>query len=343
MCRFVAIFFVLVVSDLTVGCQKPLSDPSPTLKAGAPAQIEGDTSDGGQASDEDPARVNGPEFVVEESDPNLPLPHEADVELLELTTESELFDISSHHSIFNSMMTTVLERGTLLDLEEESRGRYSATERQLGRCREIPIASVWREFSPFFGYRWDSEFESFAQLFLTIWKRESNYKPPRRGVLVQPNCKSRGAKLIKALKAKDVGTDLAHARAKNKKIREMYPGCNLALADFGALQWNYHWRLKRSVYRTQIERALLLSSSYKKSDLKGLSNVEIANLVKYNPMALFILGGLDFKRSLHDPERVIREYNTNPKYHSMAMRNYSQIGKVLQRNADCVPTWTKGR
>jgi hypothetical protein len=262
---------------------------------------------------------------------------------LSLDAETEMFDLSSHSSPLNTLMDSALGSDMIAELERESAGKYRSTEDRLKACRAIPISYVWREFSPFFGYRWDAEFQEFAALFLTMWKRESNFAPPKLGVIVQPNCKKKPAKVIKGLPGKNVKTDLALTKVKDKKVSSLFKGCSLKSVDYGALQWNYHWRLKRSFYRSQLERSLLLASSYKSSEIKLLSNVELASLVKYNPTALFILGGLELKREAKTPEKAIREYNTDRKYHKMALKNFHSYTHTLRNRSECFPVWRTGK
>jgi hypothetical protein len=224
---------------------------------------------------------------------------------------------------------------TLRNLDKESNGNYSSTQRKLSTCRELPVERVWKEFAPFFAYKWDQEFEEFVALFLAIWKKESDFGLPSQGVIIQMNCKGQKNVIVKSLHGRSVKGDLSRAKKRDTMLQANHSACNLNLADYGPLQWNHHWRLSRKFYRPQIEKALLMSSQYRQGELKKLSALDLGRLVKYNSKALFILGGLSLKDGSKDPMTTIEDYNTDAKYRVKAKIQRDQFLTMLQNSPSC--------
>ena len=208
----------------------------------------------------------------------------------------ELFDASKSKIPFDSVLDFTFDSQNVLEFERESGGVYSKNKKKLASCKSLPLDAVWSEFSPFFRYRFRKQFENFAALFLTIWKRESNFAPPKISVIVQANCKSKPPALVRGLQGKNLKSDLKEAEKRLKGLEMRFKGCNLKYADYGPMQWNYHWRLQDDSFRPLIVKALLLSTSYRKYELSHRSHRELANLVRFQPRALFILAGLDLNR-----------------------------------------------
>ncbi|MBF0365912.1 MAG: hypothetical protein HQK50_10100 [Oligoflexia bacterium] len=219
--------------------------------------------------------------------------------------------------------------------ENDSRGEYSKIKSALDLCGQVPIGKVWAEFAPFFDYKWDRPFIKFAALFLTFWKRESNFGLPSKGVIVQPNCKNRLAITTKSLPGKSIKKDLLLSKKKDKKIAAKYKKCNLKHADFGVLQWNYRWRISSWEYRHVMEKALLLSSNYPQEKVKKLSMKNVASLIKYNSHALFVMGGLSLTKDIEKPYQAIKQYNRGRDYQKQARKNYHEFLKLLTKDAHC--------
>jgi hypothetical protein len=222
--------------------------------------------------------------------------------------------------------------------DTESKGKYKSTNNALKKCTQIPIGFVWQEFAPFFNYKWDKNFKNFAALFLAVWKRESNFSKPAQGVHVNPNCGGLKAKLVKPLEAKDLWRDLNQAGQKDKQLVAAYPNCSLRYADFGPLQWNFRWRLSGAEFRPEIEKVLMLTTGYQLSQIKGLSNEKLGSVIKYNPKALFLLGGLSLREGSHNPKLTIHEYNTNPKYRAAVNSQRIEFLNQMNNNKNCQRT-----
>lgn len=230
---------------------------------------------------------------------------------------------------------------TVASFEKESAGRYLETEKKFARCKAFPLSFIWKEFSPFFDYRWDKEFENFAALFLAIWERETAFAMPSKGVTVATHCSykkmKRKAVVVPTLGGKQIYKDLEKAKSRESWLKRSFPRCNFNSADFGPMQWNNKYRLTQTPYRKQIETALLLSSGYKPIQVRKLSKSNLAKLVKFNSQALFILGGLSLKEGAKKPLTTIRDYNTSPIYRKAVIARRLAILKLLREDASCSP------
>lgn len=227
--------------------------------------------------------------------------------------------------------------------ERESKGKYHSSREKLKACKGIPIDFIWNEFAPFFQYTWNRQFRSFAALLLAIWKRETAFTPPAQGVHVNPNCKDKRAKIVRPLPGLSLRQDLRTAHAKDTVLSAWFKGCSLRIADFGPLQWNHRWRLTGKEFRADIERALLLTTHYPEARLQKLRANEIASLVKYNPKALFLLGGLSLRDGAANPQRTIDGYNTDPGYRAEVAQSRRDILRTLESDPACSPLSTGKR
>lgn len=265
---------------------------------------------------------------------------EEDVKLLEESDDgaenNEVLDPQIQSLVASILPASFdIDMETQVDLDRESKGKYTSTGKKLQGCRQIPLAFVWKEFAPFFDYRWNKKFRDFAALFLAIWERESKFALPKKGVLVSANCENRKAKVVHSLRGTSLKKDLKSAKVKEKALKKIFDGCNMNIADYGPLQWNHRWRLSQSPYRPHMEKALRLSTKYRKKDIAKLGKKDLALLVKYNSRALFLLGGLSLKETSSQPVRTIAQYNTDDDYRSMVARRTADIKKLLSHDKSC--------
>lgn len=201
------------------------------------------------------------------------------------------------------------------ELTGESNGAYQKEQETLKKCSELPLNEVWKNFAPFFKYKNDDKFKNFAALFLAIWKWESLYAMPLKGVHVQPNCKKKPPIVMRPLPGFSIKADLKRSAQKDKVVKDFYgKKCKINRADFGPLQWNYHWRLSQSDFRADSEKALMIATHYPKNEIKKLTQKQIGSLIKYNSKALFLLAGLSLKKTAHKPVDTIRKYNVKSDY-----------------------------
>lgn len=257
---------------------------------------------------------------------------------VEIVIEKEPFEekvMPTYSSIQTIDFTTPLNIETSKSLDKESSGKYTSTQKKLKKCKELPMDVVWQHFSPYFTYKWSPDFINFSALFLAIWEQESRFHSPRKAVHVNPNCRGLKATLVRSTPTKFLKGDIRRANEKMKKLTTYYPRCNLKKADFGPLQWNYHWRLSQKMYRPQIEKALLLSTQYDPSRVKKLPMEDVARLIQFNPRALFVLAGLSLKDQAKNPKLALRRYNSNKKYQTKVHSKYRQYLKTLRQKKTC--------
>jgi hypothetical protein len=286
-----------------------------------------------------PVVVVTPRFVAPTEDAGEP---EAPVESSVDETLTDVDSAATRILLKDPFVDFALSEEAMRVLDAESRGRYSSTRESLTTCKAIPIHFVWKEFAPFFNYRWDASFRNFAALLLAVWHRESRFAKPAKGVQVNPNCGGMNAKVIAPLEGVSLRRDLERARGKDAALSRAFAGCNLRLADFGPLQWNFRWRLTGDEFREDIEHALLLTTQYRASEIKRLENTQIASVVKFNPKALFLLGGLSLRDGAKSPVETIRAYNTAPEYRSSVNAKRLSILRTLEREPGCSPLRSKG-
>ena len=259
-----------------------------------------------------------------------------------LSDGSELFDDETYdpdsagaQKLRNDLHEPLILDETILYFDKESRSVYQNTEKQLRQCSKLPVSYIWKNFSPFFDYKKDGKFVEFASLLLAIWRAESNFAKPNNGVIVQPNCRNKKAKVVSSLGGRSLKKDLISAARKEKNIQKQFLKCRVKLADFGSLQWNNHWRLSQKTYRKEIERALLLTTQYSKNSLMQLKMSEINLLVKYNSHALYVLGALSMKDNAHRPVKLVRNYNSNRGYQNKVLRWRGEYVALLNSSDKC--------
>jgi hypothetical protein len=82
----------------------------------------------------------------------------------------------------------------------------------------------------------------------------------------------------------------------------------------------------------------MLTTGYQLSQIKGLSNEKLGSVIKYNPKALFLLGGLSLREGSHNPKLTIHEYNTNPKYRAAVNSQRIEFLNQMNNNKNCQRT-----
>jgi hypothetical protein len=238
----------------------------------------------------------------------------------------------------------LIPQSTQDDLDLESSGEYKKKQKMIQQCFDSRASLVWKEFSPFFHYKYDMEYKKFAALFLALWKNESNYTKPKRGVIIQTNCPNTPPFYADSLPGQSLNQDLERARKMENRLKKKYSRCNLRMADYGPMQWNQKWRLSKRAYRPQIEMALRISTQYGKESIQKLSMPEMTRLIKFNSHALFLLGGLNIKDGVDKPREYIRNYNSKTAYQKKVFRDYQSFKLKFMAQAQCkLPALTQAK